>query len=340
MSTTGDRPRREWRTVDGIVLLDKPVGMSSNQALQRVRRLYSARKAGHTGALDPLATGVLPLCFGQATKVAGLMLDADKTYRATLALGTRTATGDREGEIVETRPLPALGRGDVQDVLARFLGSSQQVPPMYSALKRDGEPLYKLARRGVEVVREPRPIRIDAIELVELDGPTLSFDVTCSKGTYVRTLGEDIASALGTTGHLAALRRTDVGGALAGLPAHPIEYLESLAADARRAALVGGCDPQGPAGGRARRAGDGRAAARSGRRRRERPRRRGSTVCRGRAVSRSGRDGRRRRARAAGTAHDGSGVTSARPDRFCTLYGGSPNTYASRKISIWNSALR
>ena len=231
MSTTGDRPRREWRTVDGIVLLDKPVGMSSNQALQRVRRLYSARKAGHTGALDPLATGVLPLCFGQATKVAGLMLDADKTYRATLALGTRTATGDREGEIVETRPLPALGRGDVQDVLARFLGSSQQVPPMYSALKRDGEPLYKLARRGVEVVREPRPIRIDAIELVELDGPTLSFDVTCSKGTYVRTLGEDIASALGTTGHLAALRRTDVGGALAGLPAHPIEYLESLAAD-------------------------------------------------------------------------------------------------------------
>ena len=231
MSTTGDRPRREWRTVDGIVLLDKPVGMSSNQALQRVRRLYSARKAGHTGALDPLATGVLPLCFGQATKVAGLMLDANKTYRATLALGTRTATGDREGEIVETRPLPALGRGDVQDVLARFLGSSQQVPPMYSALKRDGEPLYKLARRGVEVVREPRPIRIDAIELVELEGPTLSFDVTCSKGTYVRTLGEDIAAALGTTGHLAALRRTDVGGALAGLPAHPIEYLESLAAD-------------------------------------------------------------------------------------------------------------
>ncbi len=231
MSAPADRPRREWRTVDGIVLLDKPAGMSSNQALQRVRRLYSARKAGHTGALDPLATGVLPLCFGQATKVAGLMLDADKTYHATLALGARTATGDREGEVVETLPVPALSAALVASVLERFLGPSQQVPPMYSALKRDGEPLYRIARRGIEVVREPRPIRIDSISLATLDGATLSFDVTCSKGTYVRTLGEDIAAALGTTGHLEALRRTDVGGALSRLVSHPLESLERLADD-------------------------------------------------------------------------------------------------------------
>jgi tRNA pseudouridine55 synthase len=231
MNEPGDRPRREWRTVDGIVLLDKPVGMSSNQALQRVRRLYSARKAGHTGSLDPLASGVLPLCFGQATKVAGLMLDADKSYRATVALGSRTATGDREGEVVETRAVPALEPGAVASMLAGFIGASQQVPPMYSALKRDGEALYKLARQGIEVVREPRPIRIDALTLVDLDAASLTFDVTCSKGTYVRTLGEDIAAALGTTGHLAALRRTDVGGALARLPAHPLAALEALAAE-------------------------------------------------------------------------------------------------------------
>ena len=231
MSAPADRPRREWRTVDGIVLLDKPAGMSSNQALQRVRRLYSARKAGHTGALDPLATGVLPLCFGQATKVAGLMLDADKTYHATLALGARTATGDREGEVVETLPVPALSAALVASVLERFLGPSQQVPPMYSALKRDGEPLYRIARRGIEVVREPRPIRIDSISLATPDGATRSFDVPCSTGTTVRTLGEDIAAALGTTGHLEALRRTDVGGALSRLVSHPLESLERLADD-------------------------------------------------------------------------------------------------------------
>ncbi len=231
MNSPGDRPRREWRTVDGIVLLDKPKGLSSNQALQRVRRLYAARKAGHTGALDPLATGVLPLCFGQATKVAGLMLDADKSYHATLALGARTATGDREGEVVETRPVAEFTRAEVERVLAGFAGMSMQVPPMYSALKRDGEALYKLARRGVEVVREPRPMRIEAIALAEFGPATLVFDVTCSKGTYVRTLGEDIAAALGTVGHLAALRRTDVGGALGGLSAYPMEFLEGIAGD-------------------------------------------------------------------------------------------------------------
>jgi len=231
MSGSANRARREWRTVDGIVLLDKPVGLSSNQALQRVRRLYSARKAGHTGSLDPLASGVLPLCFGQATKVAGLMLDADKRYLATVALGTRTATGDREGEVVERREVPSLATATVEQVLARFLGESEQVPPMYSALKRDGEALYALARRGIEVERPPRRIRIDALTLVELTDQALTFDVTCSKGTYVRTLGEDIAAALGTTGHLAALRRTDVGGALTRLIATPLAALEALAGD-------------------------------------------------------------------------------------------------------------
>ena len=231
MSGPATRSRREWRTVDGIVLLDKPIGMSSNQALQRVRRIYNARKAGHTGSLDPLASGVLPLCFGQATKVAGLMLEADKRYQATVALGTRTATGDREGEVVERRPVPALSVEAVRTVLAGFLGASTQVPPMYSALKRAGEALYALARRGIEVERPPRAIRIEALALLELTAETLSFEVTCSKGTYVRTLGEDIAAKLGTTGHLAALRRTDVGGALSRLPAYPLEALEALADD-------------------------------------------------------------------------------------------------------------
>jgi tRNA pseudouridine55 synthase len=222
------RPRPEWRTVDGILLLDKPEGLSSNQALQQARRLYRARKAGHTGSLDPLASGVLPLCFGQATKVAGFLLDADKTYRATLALGRRTTTGDREGEVAARAPVPALEAQAVATVLERFRGASEQIPPMYSALKRDGEALYALARRGLVVERAPRPVRIEAIALVALGADELTFDVTCSKGTYVRTLGEDIAAALGTVGHLAALRRTSVGGALAGRACHPLAALESL----------------------------------------------------------------------------------------------------------------
>jgi tRNA pseudouridine55 synthase len=227
------RPRPEWRTVDGIVLLDKPAGLSSNQALQRVRRVFRARKAGHTGSLDPLATGVLPLCFGQATKVAGLLLDADKTYRATLALGRRTATGDREGEVLERLPVPPLDAAAVEAVLARFRGASEQVPPMYSALKRDGQALYALARRGIEVERAPRPVRIAALALVKLDPDSLEFEVTCSKGTYIRTLGEDIARALGTVGHLSRLRRTAVGGPLAGRSPHALEAIEALAGNER-----------------------------------------------------------------------------------------------------------
>ena len=224
------RPRIEWRQVDGILLLDKPVGLSSNHALQRVRRLYRAAKAGHTGSLDPLAEGVLPLCFGQATKIAGLLLDSDKTYRAVLALGARTSTGDREGEVVETRPLPVLEPAEVERVRLEFTGALEQVPPMYSALKQGGQALYALARRGIEVERAPRSIRIVALTIEPIDATRLALTVTCSKGTYVRTLGEDLARALGTCGHLEALRRTEVG-AFAGQVAYPLEELERIRGD-------------------------------------------------------------------------------------------------------------
>jgi tRNA pseudouridine55 synthase len=224
------RPRVAWRELDGILLLDKPVGLSSNQALQRVRRLFRAAKAGHTGSLDPLASGVLPICFGQATKVSGLLLDADKTYRARLALGTRTATGDTEGEVVERLPVPPLAGPHVTAVLAGLTGPQDQLPPMYSALKRDGRPLYELAREGIEVPREPRRIVVHRLALLDLGADTLEFEVHCSKGTYVRTLGEDVARALGTCGHLASLRRTAVA-AFDGRPTHALDDLEALAGD-------------------------------------------------------------------------------------------------------------
>ncbi len=231
MTASGGRPRTVWRSVDGLVLLDKPLGLTSNRALQLVRRLYRAEKAGHTGSLDPLATGVLPLCFGEATKVAGYLLDADKRYVATLALGARTDTGDREGSIVETAPVPAFDSSRLLATLERFVGLTSQIPPMYSALKRDGEALYTIARRGEVVERAPRPVRISALTVVEYTADTVVFDVRCSKGTYVRTLGEDIATAMGTVGHLSALRRTDVGGVFADYPVHTLESLESLAGD-------------------------------------------------------------------------------------------------------------
>ena len=224
------RPRVVWRAVDGILLLDKPVGLSSNQALQRARRLYRAAKAGHTGSLDPLASGILPLCFGEATKVAGLLLDGDKTYRATLALGVRTSTGDREGEVVETCTVPRHEAASVVAVMSGFLGAQQQVPPMYSALKREGVALYALARRGIEVDREPRPIRIDRLVLEEFEPASIRFSVTCSKGTYIRTLGEDIARALGCCGHLTDLARTEIS-AFEGRTAIGFEALEAMAAD-------------------------------------------------------------------------------------------------------------
>ena len=243
MSPGAARGRLEWRDVDGIVLLDKPLGLSSNEALQRVRRLYRARKAGHTGSLDPLATGMLPLCLGQATKVAGLLLEADKTYRATLALGSRTATGDLEGAVIEQAPVPVLSRELIERALATLTGEREQVPPMYSALKRDGEPLYKLARRGETIERAPRRVRITRLELTDYDREHIGFEVDCSKGTYIRALGEELAQALHSCGHLSQLRRLSVGG-FAGRALATLAELESLAGrepelDARLLAIDG-----------------------------------------------------------------------------------------------------
>ncbi|HVS75749.1 MAG TPA: tRNA pseudouridine(55) synthase TruB [Steroidobacteraceae bacterium] len=194
--------------MDGILLLDKPVGMSSNAALQRVRRLLGGCKAGHAGSLDPLATGMLPICLGEATKIAGEILSSRKHYRFTLALGTRTATGDREGPAIEQAPVPPRWQEGLETALSGFLGRGSQVPPMYSALKRDGRPLYELARAGVTVERAPREIEIFELAPVSQTSEAVELDVLCSKGTYVRTLAEDIARALGTCGHVAALRRS------------------------------------------------------------------------------------------------------------------------------------
>ena len=217
------------REVDGIVLLDKPEGLSSNAALQRVRRAYQARKAGHTGSLDPLASGLLPICLGQATKASGLLLDADKTYLFRIALGRSTATGDREGDTVETAAVPALDEAAVRRCAAAFLGESQQVPPMYSALKHDGKRLYRLARAGIEVERAPRPVRISRLELIGMGPDWVEFEVACSKGTYVRSLAEDLARALGTVGHVLTLRRIALGP-FTESRMHTLEAIEQAAA--------------------------------------------------------------------------------------------------------------
>jgi tRNA pseudouridine55 synthase len=193
--------------VCGILLLDKPLGLSSNAALQKVRRLLGADKAGHVGSLDPLATGMLPICLGEATKIAGDILSGQKRYRFTIALGARTATGDAEGGVVESLPIPAIDDGTLEGVLERFRGRTSQIPPMYSALKRDGQPLYKLARAGVEVERAPREIEITELVVVSRTTTHIELEALCSKGTYIRVLAEDIARALGTCGHVAALRR-------------------------------------------------------------------------------------------------------------------------------------
>ncbi len=205
------RRRRHGRDIDGILLLDKPLGLTSNEALQRVKRLYQANKAGHTGSLDPLATGLLPVCLGGATKFSTYLLDADKRYRVRVRLGITTTTADAEGEILETRPVGDLDEARVRAVLARFLGPIDQLPPMYSAVKHQGERLYKLARQGIEVARQTRTVTIHAMELLDLAPSELEMDVHCSKGTYVRTLAEDIGAALGCGGHVIGLRRTGVG---------------------------------------------------------------------------------------------------------------------------------
>ena len=208
--TQTQRPRVPRRALDGVLLLDKPVGLSSNDALMRAKRLYTAKKAGHTGTLDPLASGLLPLCFGEATKFSQDLLDADKTYEATMRLGIRTTTGDAEGEALETRDVNC-DFAAINGALAQFRGDIVQVPPMYSALKRDGKPLYEYARAGQTVEREGRNVTIHALELLACELPDVTFRVTCSKGTYVRTLAEDIGEALGCGAHLVALRRTGVG---------------------------------------------------------------------------------------------------------------------------------
>jgi len=199
------------REVHGILLLDKPAGITSNTALQIVKRLYRARKAGHTGSLDPLATGMLPVCLGEATKISGFLLDADKYYRVLVKLGVKTATGDAEGEIIATRPVKKIADNELNNVLAEFVGHIEQIPPMHSAVKQDGQPLYKLAHKGMVVERKPRPVIIRNLKVLRLQDDLLEIDVHCSKGTYIRTLAEDIGEKLGCGGHITALRRLGVG---------------------------------------------------------------------------------------------------------------------------------
>jgi tRNA pseudouridine55 synthase len=223
-----DRPIKKPRElVDGVLLLDKPVGLSSNDALIKAKRVLNAKKAGHTGTLDPFATGLLPLCFGEATKFSQDLLESDKTYEATVHLGVMTTTGDTEGSVVEGREVDVT-LDQIDAALARFRGPIMQVPPMYSALKRDGKALYEYARAGVTLERDGRPVTIHGLDFISYEAPFLKIRVTCSKGTYVRVLGEDIGAALGCGAHLTALRRTGVGALLAehmitleDLQAHP-----------------------------------------------------------------------------------------------------------------------
>ncbi|WP_273207289.1 tRNA pseudouridine(55) synthase TruB [Marinobacter subterrani] len=220
--------RRKGRDVNGILVIDKPPGVTSNGILQQVKRLYGAAKAGHTGALDPLATGVLPLCFGEATKFSQMMLDSDKAYIATARLGIRTETGDSEGAIVAEKPVPAGLTADVlEPVLDGFRGDIQQVPSMYSALKHKGRPLYEYAREGVEVERPARPVTIYQLTLLDIRTNELDIAVSCTKGTYIRSLVEDIGDALGCGAHVTALRRTMASGfTLAN--AHVVSDLEAM----------------------------------------------------------------------------------------------------------------
>ncbi len=225
--TTQPKAKRLFGPVDGLVLLDKPTGMSSNRALQAVRRLYAAEKAGHTGALDPLASGMLPLCFGESTRLAGLLLNADKAYETTATLGARSNTGDSDGELFDQRLVPDLGEADIEAALARFRGDIMQTPPMYSALKHKGQPLYKLARKNVEIERKPRPLTIRQLRLVGRESNKLHLEVECTKGTYIRSLVEDIGQALGCGAHVTALRRTWVQG-FRGQPMQQLQELEDM----------------------------------------------------------------------------------------------------------------
>ncbi len=239
--TATPRARVQRRPVHGVLLLDKPLGLSSNQALQKAKWLLRAEKAGHTGTLDPLATGVLPLCFGAATKFSGLHLDADKCYEATLQLGITTTTGDAEGEVTARQPVPDIGPDLLNAVRQRFTGALSQVPPMHSALKKDGKALYEYARAGVEVERAPREIVIHELNLAlasaDIAQQAINMIVECSKGTYIRTLGEDIGAALGCGGHLTRLRRTQTGP-FSAAQCITLEALEALSEPERLARLL------------------------------------------------------------------------------------------------------
>jgi tRNA pseudouridine55 synthase len=218
--------RRHGRLLDGILVLDKPIGESSNRALQRVKRLYNAAKAGHTGSLDPLATGVLPLCLGEATKFSQYLLDADKAYQSTFVLGTATDTGDAEGRVLEARDASGIAERDVMEALKQFEGEIEQIPSMYSAIKKDGQPLYKLARQGLEVERKARQVVISELYLRAFRGgenPEVDIFMECSKGTYVRSLAEDLGRVLGCGAFVSALRRTRAG---------PFSIEESVTLDA------------------------------------------------------------------------------------------------------------
>lgn len=231
-------PRQPRRALHGVLLLDKPRGWTSNDALQKAKGMLRAEKAGHTGTLDPLATGLLPLCFGAATKFSQVSLDADKTYRATLQLGARSTTGDLEGELIDSQPVH-VDRAQIQAACARFTGQIDQLPPMHSALKKDGKALYEYARAGVEVERTSRRVTIHAIDMVGWDDAahTLVIDVRCSKGTYIRTLAEDIGAALGCGAHLAGLRRT-ASGPLSLEQSVTLEQLQAMSDDERLARLL------------------------------------------------------------------------------------------------------
>lgn len=230
------RRRNRGREVNGVLLLDKPTGITSNAALQKVKRLFNANKAGHTGSLDPLASGMLPICLGEATKISGYLLSADKEYQASLKLGVTTDSADADGNVVQTRPVEAFTEARIREVLESFLGKISQTPPMHSAIKQNGQPLYKLAHQGIEVPREPREITIHSLELLRFEGDELDIAVRSSKGTYIRTLAEDIGEALGCGAHITKLRRTSVG-ALDGQQMYSLESLEAIVEQSGAGAL-------------------------------------------------------------------------------------------------------
>lgn len=228
--------------VSGVILIDKPIGMTSQQVVSKVKYLFKSplhdsKKAGHTGTLDPMATGLLPICLGEATKFSHYQLDADKSYQATILLGLQTDTGDADGQVITQASIPAINVALLNDIAQQFLGAQQQIPPMYSALKKDGKKLYEYARAGIEIERAPRDIVIKAIHLTLLNDEQIQLTVTCTKGTYVRVLAEDIAKALGTLGHLIALRRLQVGK-FSISEAMTLPQLEALALEARLSRLL------------------------------------------------------------------------------------------------------